>query len=253
MNLGDFIFGMGAFLTTMLVAFLIRKIRLERTFLVLASLALVPLALGFGVDWSALVHQATETVGDGLGILLTDPVVWLCCLAFFCHVPTEVSVATWATSLMIDKGVSEASAATLLSVFWFTFMGSRLMTALMLPVGADIILVITMSAFSIALTLAIALSRSTLLTCVTVVLAGLILGPIFPTLLAILLSHVAPSLHGRVVGLFFCIGGIGWTVMPVLIGAYAKRTTIQRAFLIAAVMATALTAITTTLQVLLTE
>ncbi len=46
MNMGDFIFGVGAFLTPILIAVLIRKIRLERAFLVLASFAIVPLVLG---------------------------------------------------------------------------------------------------------------------------------------------------------------------------------------------------------------
>jgi hypothetical protein len=49
----------------------------------------------------------------------------------------------------------------------------------------------------------------------------------------ILLSHVETSLHGRAVGIFFCIGGIGWTAIPILISLYAKRTSVQRAFLFA--------------------
>ena len=110
-------FGMGAFLTPILVAVLVRTIRLERTFFVLASLAIVPLLLGLGVSWEKLVSPPTESVAGGLSILLSDPVVWLCCLAFFCHVPIEASVATWATTLMTDKGISEGRAATLLSVF----------------------------------------------------------------------------------------------------------------------------------------
>ena len=243
MNLGDFIFGMGAFLTPILVAILIRTIRLERMFVVLATFAVIPLLLGLEVNWERLVSPSTETVAGGLSILLSDPVVWLCCLAFFCHVPIEAAVAAWATTLMTDKGVSEVRASTLLSAFWLTFMGSRLITALTLPAGADTVLVITMAALCVAFTLSIALSRSAWQTCATVVLAGLILGPIFPTLIAILLSHVQPSLHGRTVGLFFCIGGIGWTAIPILIGAYAKRTTVQRAFLIATVSAMLLTAL----------
>jgi len=243
MNMGDFIFGMGAFLTPILVAILIRKLQLVRTFLVLSSLAIVPLLLGLGVHWEHLVSQSTETVSGGLSILLSDPVVWLCCLAFFCHVPIEASVATWATTLMTDKGVSEAGASTLLSVFWLTFMGSRLMTALTLPEGADTLLVLTMAALCIAFTVGIAFSRTAWLTCAMVVVAGLVLGPIFPTLIAILLSHVEPSLHGRTVGLFFCIGGIGWTAIPLLIGSCARRTSVQRAFLIATACATILTAL----------
>ena len=253
MNMGDFIFGMGAFLTPLLAVLLIRTAGLRRTFLVLASFAVIPLLLTLGVDWERLVSQSTETVAGGLSILLSDPVVWLCCLAFFCHVPVEASVATWATTLMTDRGVGEARASTLLSVFWLTFMASRLITALALPAGADTTLVVAMAALSIAFTLGIALSRSAALTSTMVVVAGLVLGPIFPTLIAILFTHVSPSLHGRAVGLFFCIGGIGWTLIPILIGAYAKRTTVQRAFLIATGSATALTLLSLALASYLAE
>lgn len=253
MNMGDFIFGMGAFLTPILVAILIRQVRLERTFLILSTFAVVPLLLGFGVNWERLVSPSTQTVAAGLGNLLSDPIVWLSCLAFFCHVPIEASVATWATTLMTDKGVSEGRASVLLSVFWLAFMASRLITALTLPKGADTELVVMLAALCIAFTLAIALSRWAWLTCTMVVAAGLILGPIFPTLIAILLSHVEPSLHGRAVGLFFCIGGIGWTAIPILIGMHAKRTSVQRAFLIATASATLLTGLSLALANKLAE
>ena len=68
------------------------------------------------------------------------------------------------------------------------------------------------------------------------------------TLIAILLSHVETSLHGRAVGIFVCIGGIGWTAIPMLIGAYAKRTSVQRAFLIAAACAVLLTGLSVALH-----
>jgi hypothetical protein len=50
------------------------------------------------------------------------------------------------------------------------------------------------------------------------------------------------------VGVFFCIGGIGWTFVPILIGAYAKRTSVQKAFLIAAGSAVLLTALAAALH-----
>lgn len=243
MNMGDFVFGMGAFLTPILVAFLTRNLNLSSTLLFLASLAIVPVLLGFFVNWDAEVlnPKNSETVAGGLAQLLTDPIVWLCCLAFFCHVPVEAAVATWATTLMTDKGVKEGTASTLLSVFWLTFMSSRLIAALTLPKGLDTTLVIGMAVLCIAFTLGIAFSRSAKLTCIMVILAGCILGPIFPTLIAILLSHLPGELHGRAVGIFFCIGGIGWTAIPILIGAYAKRTSVQQAFLIATGSAVMLT------------
>src|SRR5205085_7105246 len=69
MNMGDFVFGLGAFLTPIIVVLLIRAIRLERMFLVLATFAVIPLALGLGVDWGKLASQGTETVAGGLSIL----------------------------------------------------------------------------------------------------------------------------------------------------------------------------------------
>ncbi len=54
-------------------------------------------------------------------------------------------------------------------------------------------------------------------------------------------------------GIFFCIGGIGWTAIPILIGAYAKRTTVQRAFLIATGAATLLTGLSAALASVLQD
>jgi fucose permease len=149
---------------------------------------------------------------------------------------------------MTDQGVKEGTASTLLSVFWLTFMGSRLIAALTLPPGENILLVIVMGALCMVFTLGLAASRWAWLTCSLVVAAGGILGPIFPTLIAILLSHVDPAHHGRTVGIFFCIGGIGWTAIPILIGAYAKRTSVQQAFLIATGCAVLLTGLSVLLD-----
>ena len=51
--------------------------------------------------------------------------------------------------------------------------------------------------------------------------------------MAILFGHVDPSLHGRAVGFYLACGGIGWMTIPALIGVYARRRGVQRAFLIA--------------------
>ena len=70
--------------------------------------------------------------------------------------------------------------------------------------------------------------------------AGLVFGPIFPTLMALLYGHFPEDLRGRAVGLFFMMGGAGWTVIPNLIGRYAQRASVQKGFLIAVVTAAGL-------------
>ena len=247
MNMGDFIFGMGAFMTPLLVVAIVKWVKFEAVFLLLAGLALIPLLQGFGVDWEVLYAEPTDSVAGGLSKLFGNPIVWLCCLAFFCHVPIEASTATWATTLATNRGISEGKASALLSAFWLTFMGSRLATALLLPAGQDAVLVVVMSALCIAFTIGLAVSRNSQTTCVMIIAAGLILGPIFPTLIAILLTNVEAPLHGRAVGVFFAIGGIGWTVVPMLIGYCAKRSTVQKAFFVATGFAVVLTALSVAL------
>jgi hypothetical protein len=39
--------------------------------------------------------------------------------------------------------------------------------------------------------------------------------------------------HGRAVGLLFGCASVGWTVIPMVIGAIAARTTLQRGFRVA--------------------
>ena len=256
MNLGDFIFGMGAFVMPILVALMVRRIGFERIFLLVAALSIIPVLLGLEVDWDRLIPTATDSVGGGMAKLLADPIVWLCCLAFFCHVPIEAASATWATTLMRDQGVKEGTASTYLSIFWLAFLGSRLVTALAflkLPEGLEPALVVGMAILCIVFTLGIVFSRSARGTCALVVAAGVILGPIFPTLIAILLTHVEQSLHGRAVGLFFCVGGIGWTAIPLLIGYRAQRSGVQRAFLITTASATLLTVLTVWLAICLAD
>jgi MFS family permease len=52
-------------------------------------------------------------------------------------------------------------------------------------------------------------------------------------LIAILLSHFPVEVHGRAVGILFGTASIGWTVFPMVIGAIATRSTLQRGFLVA--------------------
>ena len=76
-----------------------------------------------------------------------------------------------------------------------------------------------------------------------VVVAGFVFGPVFPTLMAILLGHFESALHGRAVGFLFGVGGIGWTIIPILIGMVARRSGVQRGFGIAAAAAVCLSAV----------
>ncbi|MCY3019937.1 MAG: hypothetical protein NTW87_13025, partial [Planctomycetota bacterium] len=100
--------------------------------------------------------------------------------------------------------------------------------------GAETIVILVLSVVSVGVWVAVVLCRGRGLAVALVLAVGVIFGPIYPTLLAVLLGHFAPSLHGRAIGLFFALGGLGCTAIPMLIGAYARRTSVQRGFILAA-------------------
>jgi len=67
-----------------------------------------------------------------------------------------------------------------------------------------------------------------------ILLCGLTFGPFFPALMGVLLTHFPAEVHGRAVGVLFGTASIGWTILPILVGRLAKRTTVQRSFLVIA-------------------
>ena len=258
MNMGNSFFCLGAFLTPLLIAFLLPRTGFAPALFVLAALALVSGALAFGVDFEALLPPAVEGADPGIGVLLSDRIMWLTALALLFYAPMEATMAAWATTYLGDKGMAEGRAATTLSGFWLAFMCSRLATALIvarfpLPAGGDTLLIIALSILCILVWVGAAFGRGRATAGTMVVLAGLVFGPTFPTIIGVLMGHVSqdisPVLGGRAVGLFFMIGGVGWSVIPILIGAYARKTSIQRGFLIAVAAAVGLAVMAVALHV----
>jgi fucose permease len=247
-NLANVFFGLGAFLTPMAVALLVRQLSFAVALVVLGVVSLIPAGLALGIDFEALVPAAASAGSATQGApeaakLLGDPVLWLCGLALFFYGPLEASMAAWTTTYLGGRGVSESTAAGLLSAFWLTYMATRLVTAFSLPGGYETTLILVLALACIAVLSAVVLSRNPLAAAAIVLVAGLVFGPIFPTIMAVLLGHFDSSVHGRAVGLFFAIGGIGWTTIPALIGAYARRTSVQQAFTIAVAAAVGLSVV----------
>jgi fucose permease len=245
MNFGDFIFGMGAFVMPMASAYMLLKVQFKKTFLIFALLICIPLVLVFFVDWQPLTVSTAENLDLGIGTLMSDKKVLILCLAFFFYVGIEVCSALWATTLMINRGVTVGKATTYLSVFWLTFTAARLIAAFTMPAGKDMFVLTLLAIGCIICTLVLATSKASKTTLIAVVAIALIMGPIFPILIAQLLgyvnSEIGPELGGRAVGLFFSIGGFGWALLPLLVGKAAEKFSVQKAFYILATSAACLT------------
>jgi len=254
MNLACFYFGLGAFVTPLAAAFLLRKVELTRVLLVMAGFVVLTAVLAAGVDFSTLgttgsPQAAAAPSQAGIGTLLGDSIMWLCALLLFFYAPMEATMGAWATTYLGNKGLSEGAASGLLSGYWLAYMASRLAAAYTLPGGSEKAAILALSVVCVAIWAVVVASRGRVLAAAMVVVAGAVFGPIYPTIMAVLLGHFDKALHGRAVGLLFAVGGLGWTALPMLIGAYAQRRGVQRGFLMAAASAVGLTAIALLLAV----
>jgi MFS family permease len=258
-NFFDFAFGFGAFVTPMLLALILRRLGYSRGLLLLSFIATMPVVLGIFAEMhpppvSAALVAATAIAQDapasGSAALLTSPVFWVLGFAFLFFVPLETSSAGWATTLVLRQtppDVPEAHAkrfaALTLSGFWLGFTGSRLIASVLGATGVltallgrtnEQALLVALGAACVVLMLALAVVRGRAATSATILLAGLACGPVFPTMMAVVLLSVQPDTMGRAVGFFFFFASVGWTVIPMIIGIVARKTDIQRGFLVAA-------------------
>jgi fucose permease len=252
MNLGNTFFGLGAFLTPLAVVFLLRRVGFTPALLILACFALVSGVLAVGVDFATLATgedsaASADVAPAGMAALVQNPIMWLCAVALFFYLPLEATMAAWFTTYLGERGVSEGVASGLLSCFWLAFMASRLTVAFGLPAGLEQPLLVGMAVAGTAVLAGVVWSRRRGTAMALVIAAGLVFGPMFPTLIGVLLGHTDPALHGRAVGIFFALGGVGWMTIPMLIGTYARRTSVQRGFLIAVAAAIGLCIMTVSL------
>ena len=257
-NTGDFFFGLGAFLTPAGLAILLRKLGYSPAVGLLAALAGYAAVLGFLIDIEPPVAEGSTEVAttSGFGSLISDPVMWLCALTMMLWAPLESATAAWTTTFVSSTKPSNSAdtesperrtriAEWTLSGFWMCFMGSRLLMAIYHqfyeskdPILEARITHIVLAALVIVAMVGLVRSRSRKFTIGIILFSGLLMGPFFPNLMAILLDHVPVEVGGRAVGIVFAGASIGWTLIPLVIGNVAARTgNLRRGFIVAVVNA----------------
>jgi fucose permease len=232
LNLGNVFFALGALITPTLVEVLLIGTGYRRALMWLCLAAVVPLAIVPFAAPSRLV-ESTE-----VGKVFTEPDLWFAGLVFAFYGPIEYFLSTWTTTFLTYLGHQEERAAWLLSAFWLAFLAGRVIMALVEIqylsddswAKAEPWIIVALAFFvCVALgNLAGAVSRQR--AAWGLLLLGLLLGPIFPTLVSVLFNNDRfTGERGTAYGGMFAIGSLGSFVLPPVIGMYARRSNIQHA------------------------
>jgi fucose permease len=240
-NLGYVFLALGALVGPALLDVLVRSLGRKKALAALAFVCLVPAFPAALAGSGALDVQADHTE---VGVLLTNEHVWLGALVFFFYVPLEAAVGVWTTAYLTQYSQTERPGAWM-STFWAAFVASRLLTAVgqhanIVPAWSEgWILVLLPLLVAVVLGNLAGTTRRTAARSGLVIL-GLLLGPLFPTLIGVVLRR-HPDEQGTALGLMFALGSLGSLVLGPLFGRDAKQS-IQTALRIPMLIALAVTA-----------
>jgi fucose permease len=240
LNMGNVFFALGAFLTPPLAEVLLKRLDFRRGVGLLAVLCLVP-ALTAAMTWTPAFEMGGQPEQLDVGKVLGHPILWLAGLVFLLYGPLETSLGTWATTYLTHLGASPQRASLLLSCFWLTFLAGRLGMAIVQqarwPSSLDPWLILLLALAAAVCLGNLAGTEKLRQAVVGWLLLGAFLGPIFPTLVAILFEFFPVHEHGTAYGAMFSIGSIGGLVLPPLVGVCMRRTSVRRTMLLPMVVA----------------
>ncbi len=226
-NLGNVFFGLGAFVVPFLIGFLFERMSFGGALTVFAVVALgaaVPAGLSSYPQLSSGFQWST-----GLE-LLRSPAVLLSGLVLFCYIGLEVSAASWTTTYLRKAGFEEKHASLIFAFFWVAMMAGRLGASRFVSIGIGQSVIQTVAVAAALVLLLMTLTGRRVLAGGGVILLGLCFAPIFPTTVGLTLAKFNPSLYGTVFAIIFAIGLLGSSVVPVAIGAVAKKRSIRASY-----------------------
>lgn len=218
-------YGVGALLGPVIAsAILAAGLGWNVTYLVWFALALIVIA-GFARLMDDSRPAGSHSGGSNvLTAALRLSVVWLAAGFLFVYVGAEVGLGTWSyTYLTEERHGLELLSAWSISGYWLGLTVGRVVLGhfsrrlgdrrlIQLCLGGVVIGVLTLWLLPNAIAAALALF-----------LIGFSLGPIFPTVIALISGMVPPRLQPSAVGFVASAASMGAAFFPMIIGAIAER------------------------------
>lgn len=197
------------------------------------------MALAFALTLSLWKDGEANTTERGGEKLLTEyktpmaetlrrPRVWLSVSLFFLYVGAEVSLGTWAYSLLTEsRGIAPSLAGFWTGGYWAMFTLGRILAGLYANrLGIDRMV---QGGLIAALLGALLLwwNPVPIANLLAVALVGLAVAPIFPAMISGTRHRVGAHLAANTIGLQMAVTGLGGALIPGLIGVLARRTSLE--------------------------
>jgi fucose permease len=163
-----------------------------------------------------------------LGETLRQPRVWLSGWLFFLYTGSEVSLGTWAYTLLIgSRGIRPEVAGLWAGSYWATFTVGRVAAGLYAKrVGVNGLVLGSLIAAWLGAGL-LWWNPSQVANLLAVALIGLAIAPIFPALMSGTSQRVGLRDAANTIGMQMAAGGLGAAIIPSLVGILARRVSLE--------------------------
>lgn len=198
---------------------------------------LMALAFALTLPWWA---NQQERAADGphekrltdyktpLSETIRRPRVWLSVLLFFLYVGAEVSLGTWAYTLLTEsRGIAPQMAGFWAGGYWATFTVGRILAGVFAHrLGIDALVQggLTLALLGTGLLWWNPFELANLL---AVALVGLAIAPVFPALISGTSRRVEARFAANTIGMQMAATGLGGALIPSLVGVLARRASLE--------------------------
>ena len=154
--------------------------------------------------------------------------VWLSALLFFLYVGTEISLGTWAYSLLTEsRGIAPQAAGFWTGSFWATFTVGRILAGLFAKrVGSK---TLVQAGVGLAFLGAGLLwwNPSQSVNLLAVAIMGFAIAPVFPAMMSGTSQRVGPKYAANTIGMQMAASGLGGALIPGLVGVLARHVSLE--------------------------
>jgi fucose permease len=229
LNLLHFFFGIGAFVSPILIAFLFsRGVSWRIGYLIPAALILCLFVILLRQPSFKAAGVEVEK-GKSVWRWFRNPLVFQAWVGAFLLLATEQGVSSWVTTYMRQEGMLLPQVASAgLAVFWLSILAGRILNA-RLPPGLSSKTIIIVEGMGTALSLLIVLlTPNPLMGLMGLGLVGVFMAGIYPALL-VYASSRDTSVISIISGIFVTGVGVGKLAGPMIIGLAAETLELSHA------------------------
>ena len=219
-------YGVGALLGPLLASnMLAAGMGWNRVFVVLAAIAgMILLACALSFNQVRSQPSADHDHASGaMTITLRLPIVWTSAIFLLLYVGIEVSIGSWMFSLLTqERSMDIIWAGRLVSGYWFGLtLGRFVLGSVTKRLGNALMISLCLAGVMLGLALLMFVGHP-VAAAFGLMLAGFSLGPIYPTMIALISQAVSERLLPSAVGFMASFGAAGAALFPWIAGKLAN-------------------------------